>query len=104
MSWRTDVSEGLSVVALMACAATAYLSYNWSKPMVLIYDRENIVGQIGPYVQAGLDPMKVIDQAIEEAVDQGFFVIGSDQNLKGPETANFELSRFVAVPVGASND
>lgn len=104
MSLRSDVSEGLSVVALMACVATAYLSYQWSKPKVLIYDREYIVGQIAPYVQADLDPMQVIDQAIEEAVDQGFFVIGSDQNLKGPKSAYFELARFVAIPKGAAHD
>lgn len=104
MSLRSDISEGLSIVAIMACAATAYLSYSLNKPRLLIYDREDIVGQIDPYVKAGLDPMKIIDQAIAEATDQGFFVIGSDQNIKGPTSSYFKLSQFVAVPKGTSDE
>lgn len=81
----------LSIIAVMKASDRAPAS------SVLIYDKQDIAKQVEPFLAAGHEPIAVIDAAVAKAVDQGFIVVDSSLDIKGPEQALLRLEDFVAV-------
>ncbi len=97
--WETIASTGLSMIAV-AISVAAYI--NGPGPdapasSVLIYDPDYIAAQIEPYVEAGQDPMAVIDAAVDNAVESGFVVLDSRMEVIAPDSAKLRLQEFVTV-------
>jgi hypothetical protein len=98
-SLETMVGTSLSIIAVFA--AVAALIAGWraqdGRPALLVYDRDYIADQSVPYIEAGQDPMAVIDAAVRQAAENGFIVIDARLAVRAPDDARFRLDRFVAV-------
>lgn len=97
--WETIASTGLSTIAL-AFSIAAYVNGERSvhgQASVLIYDAQHIASQIAPYVEAGQDPLAVIDAAVDGAVEKGFILIDARVEVVAPQTAKLQLQDFVEV-------
>lgn len=93
---ENTVGTALSLAAMFVAAA-AYMAARNSGPQspVLIYDNAAIVAQLEPFTQAGQDPFAVIDAAVAAAVEQGFIIVATGGEVKGPASAQMQLSDFV---------
>jgi hypothetical protein len=93
------VSTSLSIIAVFAAAAALIAGWRAQdgRPALLVYDRDYIADQSGPYIEAGQDPMAVIDAAVRQAAESGFIVIDSRLAVLAPADTRFRLDRFVAV-------
>ncbi len=97
--WETVAVTGLSIIAI-ATSVASYINSTGSGDgagSVLIYDPDYIAAQIKPYVEAGQDPMDVIDTALVSAVESGFVVIDARLDIIAPDTAKLWLQDFVTV-------
>lgn len=95
-SLENTVGTALSLAAMFVAAA-AYMAARNNGPQspVLIYDNAAIVAQLEPFTQAGQDPFAVIDAAVAAAVEQGFIIVDTRGEVKGPASAQMQLSDFV---------
>lgn len=97
--FESIASTGLSIIAL-AVSVAAYLNGRGTENVptsVLVYDPQYVASQIAPYVEAGQDPMAVIDVAVDEAVEAGFVVIDARVEVIAPHSAKLRLQDFVEV-------
>ncbi len=96
---ETPFATGLSILAL--CLSLAALAVSWQAvdrgPSMLVYDPDHVSAQIGPYIEAGQDPIAVIDTAVQRAVARGFILVDARLEIRAPDTARLRLQDFVAV-------
>ena len=99
MSIEVMISTSLSILAVFVAtsALIASLGNDSGQSTLLVYDRDDIADQSRAYIEAGQDPMVVIDTALKEAIRSGFIVIDSGQRLRAPSDTLLRLDRFVAV-------
>ena len=106
-SIEITIATSLAIASLGASLALLVAFYRAPEPQtLLIYDNNLIASQAQIYVEAGQNPLAVIDAAVGEAIARGHIVIDARDNIKGPVSAYLQLTDFVAIggSVGREQD
>jgi len=101
-SFKQDFTLAAAVAALAISAALCIILpgriAEAPRQQVLIYNADLVAEQARPFIMAGFDGPRVIQQAFDAALAAGHVIIRGSDQIAGPPAAMFSIADYGSVP------